>query len=201
MLMTTTIVLAILAQGEANLASCREKFPNDIERGAICVVSPWATDVVKPNGWKVVSGNDSTVALTKPGPRVGLIWVRYEYANREIPRGPLSSVQLEELDCSGGRSRTVQSTDYRSSNLAGDAFGSNPIVGTWTYPIPSSIMSSVFREGCNSDGAARVSGAHIFGMEPAPAPAHGGLQPAPARTPPRAAASPAGPARKTVPKR
>lgn len=113
---------------------------------ALQALPAW-TEARPDNGWRFLGINDAetSMTLTRPGPRSHLIWSRSELASPT--NGVHSSMALYELDCANGKYRIAQTISYSSPNLGGNG-SSSTYVNSWSYPGPGTIGEAIFQRGC-----------------------------------------------------
>jgi hypothetical protein len=97
-------------------------------------------------GWTRVGVSEDTALFIRPGPRPNLRWERQEL--RETENGVRSSMSLIEVDCPGGRSRSIQNTYYSQPNLAGPASFTDGETTRWRYASPDTIGARFFDAAC-----------------------------------------------------
>jgi hypothetical protein len=115
------------------------------------------------NGWITtsISADERTATFRRPPDHrpdgAVVMWERFEH--RDEARGEWRSlVSLSEFDCIEGRARTLQETTYSQPNLTGRSSTAS-MPGTWTYPIPGSMMETSMRLACRKDNAANRASA------------------------------------------
>lgn len=115
---------------------------------ALAVQAAWPADRVD-KGWtrQGLTANESTLLLTKPGPRANLIWMRQELRVADRLR-TMSAVALVEVNCTERQTRTVQGTDYTGANMTGTSESWDGGRG-WRYPLPDTLMEVVLDEACS----------------------------------------------------
>lgn len=120
----------------------------------------WAAEKVEVGqGWEISATTADVVLLTKAasGPvKPPKVWLRAEYrVGKSVGAETIySTLQLEEFDCVGARSRTVQLSIWAQSNMRGDA-ERVPVSGDWTYPLPSSVSEGMMTRACEAATAAQ----------------------------------------------
>lgn len=99
------------------------------------------------NEWKYhgTSGNETVVALYRSGPRPATMWVRYE--PKDPRNGIGSQIELMEVRCDAGQSRSIQRTNYSGHNLTGRSSMFNELEA-WSYPTPGTLAESLFNRAC-----------------------------------------------------
>ena len=104
-------------------------------------------DEIPDLDWTYVGASSDAVIFSQPGPRPNMHWQRQERraADRMSVR---SSMSLVEVDCAAGRSRYIQGTYYRESNLDGAPLHSDNTVEEWKYAGPGTLGAKFFRAVC-----------------------------------------------------
>ncbi len=105
----------------------------------------WARSALHLSGWRLVSASPELLVFAKPAPgEAGAnprIMVRGEHVPL-APRNPIGSgesfMNLGELDCQGGRERTLRSTVYAGADLQGAILAGSDDPGAWGKITPAS---------------------------------------------------------------
>jgi hypothetical protein len=138
--------------------------------GRVCAQADQASDRTQAwmnsldaNGWTrtSISADERMATFRRPPEHrpdgAVVMWERFE--RRDEARGEWRSlVSLSEFDCLEGRARTLQETTYSEPNLSGRSSTAS-MPGTWTYPIPGSMMETSMRLACRTDSAANRASA------------------------------------------
>jgi hypothetical protein len=133
--------------------------------GPVCAQGDTTSDMTQTwlnsldtGGWVTtsISADERTATFRRPPEHkpdgAVVMWERFE--RRDEARGEWRSlVSLSEFDCLEGRARTLQETTYSQPNLTGRSSTAS-MPGTWTYPIPGSMMETSMRLACHVDAAA-----------------------------------------------
>ena len=104
-------------------------------------------EALQNRGWNPVGASTGSVIFIRPGPRPNLHWERIEFRD-PLAGGMMSAMSLHEVDCPGGRSRTLQTTTYSGRNLEGRTLGTVTETRGWVYAPPGTISESFFRRAC-----------------------------------------------------
>jgi hypothetical protein len=105
------------------------------------------TDPMPTHGWIFVGASDDNAVFIQPGPRPTLHWRRLEL-RRAQSTGLRSVRSLIQVDCAGGRSRSIQRADYSQPNLDGPTMATDSSIGDWTYDGPGTLGGSFLEEAC-----------------------------------------------------
>jgi hypothetical protein len=106
---------------------------------------PAGWEHVEPNGWLWKSGNDETLLLTQAARQANHIWARYE--SKSASEGLRSSRALIEVDCSGWRTRQVQSASFSRANFQG-LVESSDSVSSWSAAAPDTFGEAILKAAC-----------------------------------------------------
>jgi hypothetical protein len=89
-------------------------------------------------------------------PNLVRIWVRWEYtAPQGLPNvipavTYLSAVELEEIDCTEMRARSLQDTYFSQSSMGGEAPTYAAPTPSWSYEIPGTMGDQIAQLACHS---------------------------------------------------
>jgi hypothetical protein len=133
------------------------------------------TQSIDQTGWHFVGASEDgafVVLLRRAGPVPGSsykrVWYRSEYkipnhdrrftADDGTTISPLETIELEEVDCAQGRTRSIQTTEYENRNLVNRSHTSDAGVSRWSYALPGSIGEAVNQWTCTESSIDSSSG-------------------------------------------
>ena len=98
----------------------------------------WARSELHLSGWRLVSASPDLLIFAKPAPpQPGAnpqVMVRGEHFPG-APQNPIGSgesfMNVGEVDCAGGRERTLHATVYSGADLQGSIIAASDEVGPW----------------------------------------------------------------------
>ncbi|WP_370545485.1 surface-adhesin E family protein [Caulobacter sp. 17J80-11] len=117
----------------------------------------WAA-TIEEQGWTHIGDSNRSIVFVRAAPQYGQhkrTWVRYEIwgDNDESDADDGSSmVALSEVDCSQGRTRTLQLVGYSENNLRGGDRSINYDQPTWSFAVPGSMEAAVVERTCGLQG-------------------------------------------------
>lgn len=105
--------------------------------------------------WTYVGNSDSTVMFVKPAPADGpyaRVFVRFEdgipFTRQDF--SSLASLEVDDVDCGGQRTRIVQSIRYAEHNMMGESRADPIDTPVWKSEAPGSFGAGLLAHVCSS---------------------------------------------------
>ncbi len=106
-------------------------------------------------GWTYVGASATSVMFirheaTPEGGAYPRVLVRFEEAKPFDRRGfaSMSSVEIDEIDCAGQRTRVIQDTRYKQSNLKGESRVDRAQAPAWQDEAKGSFGAGILKAAC-----------------------------------------------------
>lgn len=87
----------------------------------------------------------STIVLKRNALQPHHVWLRYEYAHADAV-GALSHIDLVQVDCSGSRTRVIQSDSFRLNNAQDHLARVSDL--EWSVPLPDTLLEEMAIDLC-----------------------------------------------------
>ena len=121
---------------------------------AIRETAPPAGSVIAVGDWTYVGSSETTVMFVKAAPAAGSyrrVYVRFEdgvpFTRDDF--GSSSSLELDDIDCQGQKTRIVESVRYAAHNMTGES-RPDAIEPMWKSEAPGSFGAGLLAKVCSS---------------------------------------------------